>query len=121
MTTYLQIETLSNDNKKSLFRSQRIKLNGKKAVTPLKALDPTKFRSDVSLNKKAFGFNEIYRVLNSDKISLLQKDSYEHDRFSKTLSNMVRKSQLNDLNVCLVKFSSKRSTVSTQKRDRISN
>ena len=108
MTTHLEIETLSSDNNKSLFRSQRIKLNGKEAVTPLKALDPTKFRFDVSLNKRAFGFNEIYKGLDSDKISLLQKDSYEHDRFLRTLSNLVRKNQLNDLNICLVKFSSKK-------------
>ena len=108
MTTHLDIETFSDDNKRSLFRSQRIKLNGKEAKTPLKALDPAKFRSDVSLNKKAFGLSEIYKVLNSDKISLLQKDSYEHDRFSRRLANMVKKGQTGDLNVCLIKFSSKR-------------
>jgi len=108
MTTHLEVETISNDNGKSLFRSQRIKLNGKKAVTPLKALDPTKFRSDVSLHKNAFGFNEVYRELNSQKILLLQKDSHEHDRFSGMLANQVRKAQSNDLGVCLVKFSSKK-------------
>ena len=108
MTTHLEIDTLSDDNHKSLFRSQRIKLNGKEAVTPLKALDPAKFRFDVSLNEKAFGFNEIYKGLDSRKISTLQNDSYEHDRFSRILSNLVRKSQPNDLNVCLVKFSSKK-------------
>ncbi len=108
MTSHLVVETVSDDNKKSLFRSQRIKLGGKEAITPLKALDPSKFRLDVSLNKKAFGFNETYRGLDPDKISLLQKDSGEHDRFSKVLSNLVRKSQPNDLNICLVKYSSKK-------------
>lgn len=108
MTTHLDVETLSDDNGKSLFRSQRIKLNGKEATTPLKALDPTKFHSDVPLNRKAFGFNETYKVLNPDKISLLQTDSYEHDRFSRDLANLVRKGQTGDLSVCLVRFSSKR-------------
>lgn len=108
MTTHLEVETISNDNGKSLFRSQRIKLNGKEAVTPLRALDPTKFRSGVPLNRNAFGFNEVYRELNSQKILLLQKDSHEHDRFSGMLANQVRKAQSNDLGVCLVKFSSKK-------------
>jgi len=108
MTTHLEVETISNDNNKSLFRSQRIKLNGKEAVTPLRALDPMKFRSDVPLNKNAFGLNEVYRGLDSQKILLLQKDSHEHDRFSGILANQVRKTQSNDLNVCLVKFSSKK-------------
>ena len=53
MTTHLEIETLSNDNGKSLFRSQRVKLNGKEAITPLKALDPAKFRLNTRLNDGA--------------------------------------------------------------------
>ncbi len=108
MTSHLAIETLSDDNKKSLFRSQRIKLNGKEQITPLKALDPSKFRQDISLNKKAFGFNEIYRGLDPDKITLLQKDSDEHDRFSRNLTNLSRRGQTNDLNICFVKYSSKK-------------
>lgn len=107
MTTYLEIEPLSNDNGRSLFRSQRIKLNGKEVITPLKAVNPAKFRSTISLNNKAYGFNEIYRKLNADKISTLQKDSNEHDRFSRKLTNLARKAQPNDLSICFVTFSSK--------------
>lgn len=107
MTTHLEIEPLSNDNGRSLFRSQRIKLDGKEAVTPLKALNPAKFRSTVPLNKKAHGFNELYQKLSADKISILQKDSNEHDRFSRNLSNLAGKAQPNDLSICFVRFSSK--------------
>ena len=109
MTTHLNVETLSDDNGKSLFRSQRIKLDGKEAITPIKALDPRKFCSDVSLNENAFGLNEIYRVLKPDKISLLQKNSCEHDRFSRDLTNLISKSKISDLGICFVRFESKRS------------
>lgn len=108
MTTHLEIETVSNDNNKSLFRSQRVRSNGKEAVTPLKALDPTKFRTKIRLNMDALGFNEIYKKIDSDSIARLQNDSNEHDRFSRVMLNLSEKNQPSDLNVCLVKFSSKK-------------
>lgn len=69
MTTHLDIETLSNDNNKSRYRIQRIKINGKTITTPLKALDPSKFYSNHTINEKAFGLNEIYKILTSDKLA----------------------------------------------------
>lgn len=104
MTTHLEIEPLSNDNGKSLFRSQRIKVNGKETRTPLKALDPTMFRNKITLNQNALGFNEIYKVVDSKKITRLLTDADEHDHFSKTLLNLSRKCQSTDLNVCVLKF-----------------
>lgn len=108
MTTHLAIETISDDNQKSLFRSQRIKLSGKEVTTPLRALDPSKFRTDVSLNKRAFGFNEIYKGVDSEKLTLIQKDTGEHDKFARELANLSRKGQSNDLSICLLKFDSKK-------------
>lgn len=107
MTTHLDIETVSDDNQKSLFRSQRVKLSGKSAVTPFRVLDPSKFRTDADLNRKAFGFNEIYKEINSERIGLLQKSAIEHDRFDRELVNLSRRGQNSDLGICLVKFVSK--------------
>ena len=107
MTSHVAIETLSNDNQKSLFKSKRVKFNGKEVITPLRALDPSKFRIDTDLNKKAFGLNEIYRSLDSEKISALRKDANEHDAFARVLTNHVKRSQPNDLNLCVVRYSSK--------------
>lgn len=107
MTTHLDIETVSDDNQKSLFRSQRVKLSGKSAVTPFRVLDPSKFRTDADLNRKAFGFNEIYKEINSERIGLLQKSAIEHDRFARDLVNLSRRGQNSDLGICLVKFVSK--------------
>jgi hypothetical protein len=108
MTSHLDIETLSDDNNNSLFRSQRVKLSGKQIVTPLRALDPTKLRSDVSLNKKAFGLNEIYKNLDSEKITVLQKNTTEHDRFAREMSNISKRGQAGDLTVCLLKYTTKK-------------
>ncbi len=108
MPTHLSVETISNDNQKSLFKSKRLKLNGKEFVTPSRALDPSKFRSDIELNKKAYGLNEIYRNLDSDKITTLQKDANEHDDFARILVNHTKRAQLNDLNLCIVRYSTKR-------------
>ena len=104
MTTHVQIETVSDDNQKSLFRSQRIKLNGRTAVTPFRVLDPSKFRTDAVLNDKAFGFNEIYKEISSEKIALMQKNTIEHDRFAREMVNLSRRGHADDLGVCLVKF-----------------
>ena len=99
MTTHLEIESLSNDNNKSLFRSQRVRVNGKEAVTPLKALDPSKFRAKISLNTKAFGFSETYKKIKPEQIALLSVDPDEHDRFSRTMANYSNKYQPTDLSV----------------------
>ncbi len=105
MTTHLEIESLADDNGKSLFRSQRVKINGKEAITPLKALDTTKFRSNTKLNKNAYGFSEIYRKIGSDKINQLLTDADEHDRYSRELTRIFNRSHSTDLNICVLKFS----------------
>ena len=104
MTTHLEIEPLSNDNGKSLFRSQKIRINGKEATTPLKALNPNKFRNKIPLNPNAFGFNEVYKNIDSRMMTRLLTDSDEHDYFSRELSNLSRKCQPQDLSVCVLKF-----------------
>lgn len=104
MTTNLEIENISADNQKSLFRSQRIKLGGKVATTPFRSLDRSKFRSDVPLNKDAFGFNELYRELDSQRITSLQRDSNKLDRFARELKNASRKGQTSDLTICVYKY-----------------
>ena len=106
MTTHLEIEPLSNDNGKSLFRSLRIRTNGKEITTPVKALNPTKFRDGVSLNRDAFGFNETYKKIDADKIARLLTDTYEHDRFSAEMSNLHRRKHPTDLSICVLKFAS---------------
>lgn len=55
----LDIETLNQDGE-SLFRSQRIRFGGKELVTPVKALNPSKFRAEARLDGSVVGFNEIY-------------------------------------------------------------
>lgn len=108
MTTHVQIETVSDDNQKSLFRSQRIKLNGKEAVTPIRVIDPSKLRTDVSLNNSALGFNEIYKSIESTRLAILQKNTEEHDKFARDLANLSKRGQSTDLNICLMKFDAKK-------------
>ncbi len=109
MTTHLEIETLSNDNGKSLFRSQRVRLNGKEAITPLKALDPARFRLNTRLNDGALGLNEIYKKMGPDSVERLQNDSSEHDRFSAMMANLTGRGSPRGVNICVLKFAAKRS------------
>ena len=81
----------------------------KDATTPFKALDPSKFRFDVLLNRNAFGFNEIYKELDTQKIALLQQNSGDLDRFAREMKNTSSKGQSADITVCLIKFISKKS------------
>lgn len=117
MTTHLEIEQLSNDNGKSLFRSQRVKINGKEAITPLKALDPTRFRNKITLNQNALGFNEIYKKVDSERIARLLTDVDAHDHFSKTLLNLSGKCKSTDLNVCMLKFIPNKSNLFPSKNE----
>lgn len=104
MTTHLEIELLSNDNGKSLFRSQRVRSNGKEVTTPLKALDPNKFRTRIKINTDAFGVNEIYKTISSKKAKQLLTDPDEHDSFSRNLTNLSNRGQATDLRICILKF-----------------
>jgi hypothetical protein len=108
MTTHLDIENISDDNERSLFRSQRIKLRGKVAITPFRAIDPSKIRSDISFNKNALGFNEIYKELDPERISSLQKNSFHLDRFARELRNISSKEQMTDLTLCILKYISRK-------------
>lgn len=100
----LEIETIADDNKKSLYRSQRLKLPGKEIITPLKSLNPSKLRLKSPLNTKAYGFLEIYKSISSEKISLYNKDSEEHDKFSRSLVNLGKRGQDNDAQLCILNF-----------------
>jgi hypothetical protein len=108
MTTNLDIESLSNDNNNSLFRSQRVKTQGKEIITPVKTLESSKFRSAMELNNRAFGINEIYRELEPERISILDKDSTLHDGFTRDLRNLKNKARASVLNLCMIKYRSEK-------------
>lgn len=103
----LDIETLNQDGE-SLFRSQRIRFGGKELVTPVKALNPSKFRAEARFDGSVVDFNEIYKQITSDKIEALHKDPREHDRFCRTMENLRKRHHTDGgLDVCMVRFSSK--------------
>lgn len=104
MSSTLKVETISDDNGMSLFRSKRLSVNGRQFISPLKALDPSKFRSHTILNKKSYGVREIFKNLDSDKIARMDKEPDEHDKFAKSVSSLAKKSETTELTLCFVHF-----------------
>ena len=104
MTTHLQIENISDDNNKSLFRSQRIKTNGKELVTPIRALEPNHFRPDTAINSDAFGVAEIYRELSPAQISTIIKDASAHDKFARSITTLSNRKKPSDIQFCFTNF-----------------
>ena len=106
MTSDAVIETLSDDNGKSLFRSQRIKVRGKEIVTPVKALDPSKFKVAIPLAENTFGLTEIYKEFDHTQLTKIQTDSQVHDTLSRDLANLQRKGHNESVSVCVLKYKS---------------
>jgi len=50
------------------YRSQQVKANNKEIITPIKAIDPTKIETGISISKEVGGLTEIYFGLTKNKI-----------------------------------------------------
>ena len=104
----LDVETVAQDGQ-ALFRSQRARFNGTEITTPLKALNPSKFRSDTRFDKRVSDFNEIYKKITSDKIESQQKNPDEHDKFCRLMGNLWKKHHSGSgLSVCIMQFLSEK-------------
>ncbi len=59
----------SSPDQELQYRSQEVKANGKTLQTPIKAIDPSKIHSSVSLSKNVECVNELYAGLSKEKLS----------------------------------------------------
>ena len=87
------------------YRSQEVRANNKTVVTPIKAIDPSKIHSSVSISKKIKCINELYASLSKEKISNHMTGSssslvYKLNHTQKKFQNPTK-----DLQFCFLEFS----------------
>lgn len=86
------------------YRSQEVRANSKTVITPIKAIDPSKIHSSVTISKRIECINELYAGLSKDKISnhITGSDSsliYQLNRTQKKFQNPSK-----DLQFCFLQF-----------------
>ncbi len=104
MASNLHIENLSDDNGKSLFRAQRIRLGGKQAVTPSRALEPARLNNSAPIALDGFSFAEVYRELDRAQIEACQRDSSALDAFSAKVRSAFARAPSSAFRLCLAKY-----------------
>ncbi len=104
MSTTLEVENLSEDNKKSNFRSQRIKLNGKQATTPIKAIDGAKVGGKDAVSSKAHGLFEVFKQIGPERIEKLCKNDDALTEYSRGLRGTYAKAEQNELRMLFMKY-----------------
>lgn len=95
------------------YRSQEVKANTKTIVTPIKAVDPSKIHSSVSISNRVECVNELYAGLSKEKISnhITDSDSsliYQLNHIQKKFANPSK-----ELQFCFLEF--KDESLPTQK------
>jgi hypothetical protein len=104
MVTGLQIATLSNDNGKSSFRAQELKVGHKQVRTPSRALEPARLRPEADLELSLFGFCEIYREIGPALAANLEKDSEKLGEYSSRLRSAATRGPPHAPTLCIVKY-----------------
>ena len=73
--TSADIEQVSNDNGRSHFRSQRVKISGRGLATPAKALEPTRLFGTSGFDTSPFQFVEGFRTLDPEGLAECMKSA----------------------------------------------
>ncbi len=88
-------------------KSQKININGKKFKTPIKSVDMSNLRRDVSLNKNIKGINEVFRTFNKNSLDeYTDGKKNETENIFKNLSTKTRKTLSNEVNMCFILYES---------------
>lgn len=104
MAPDLQITSLSDDNGKSTFRSQRLRGNGREVATPARALEPARLRPTFPIDTSRFGFGEIYRELTGELVRACISDNLALGAVNSRLGQLGRKIPQSAIRLCITKF-----------------
>jgi len=100
--------TDEHDDEKTLFRSRKIHLNGKKITSPIKSIDMSKISSTLDVKQSIRSVNEIFRKLTPEKTTLLMKDADEQKAFDYSINSEINKTKDEEINVFIVEYESQK-------------
>lgn len=83
-------------------KSQKIHINGKKLITPIKSVNMAKIRRDTPINNKVKGINEIFKTLNNEKINDYITGTNDESNITKNILSNLRKTDSKDVNLCFI-------------------
>lgn len=104
MAPDLQIETLSDDNKRSAFRSQRIRIASTTVLTPTRVLEPQRLQQSAPVDLRNFGLGELYREVNGTQLSSCLRDNAYLGDLDSRLRQLSRRAPAGSPRLCFVKF-----------------
>ncbi len=88
-------------------KSQKININGKKFKTPIKAVDMSNLRRDITLNENIKGLNEVFKTFNKKSLdSYLNGEKDETKNIYANLGTKIRKTEDNEANICFILYES---------------
>jgi len=88
-------------------KSQKVRINDKKFVTPIKSIDMSNLRRDIHLNDCVKGLNEVFRTFNHEKLDkfVTGKDD-ETDKIHKPMNTKFNKTAEDEVNLCFTLYES---------------
>ena len=104
MSTLPVIETLSDDNEKSYFRSQRIRTKSKTVVTPTRSLEPRRSALLPEYDTSPYSMVELFNEFDSDSIRSLQGSRGKVDELESRLRRLDRRGHDSAARVCFSQF-----------------
>lgn len=94
----LKTHRISSDDD-TLYHTSEVKIGFKTIQTPIKTIDPRFITSKLDLNIAVKGVNEIYKVLNENKVKQIITDTNKQAEFNKVLVRLSNKANTNELNL----------------------
>lgn len=98
--------TDNHEDEKTLFRSRKVHVNGKKITTPIKSIDLSKTSPVLNVKENIRGINEIYKKLTSEKLTTLMKDANEQKTFDYSVNSEINKAKEDEINVFVIEYES---------------
>ena len=88
----------------SHYKTENVKIGSKSFSTPIKALDLKKNITDISINQKIKGINEVYRIFNSKSLNNVQTTDREQT-INNEVNRLIKKYSSDDeVNICFTEF-----------------
>lgn len=98
------MSNLSEDNGKSIFRSQRVRVSGKELITPARALESGRVRPSTPVDLSRFQIVEAYREVSESLATECERDTQKLSELSARTRVLSSRGPAGAIRLCLVKY-----------------
>lgn len=99
----LKTHRIATDDE-TLYHSAEISIGNKAIKTPIRTIEPKIITASLDLNPTVKGVNEIYKVLNEEKITQIINDTSKQSKFNKALTRISNKTTTQELTVFFTEY-----------------